>query len=64
MAVKLTSKFRVTIPKAVRDQLGIEPGTKFEVVARERGRITLIPSFPRRRESSQRRNEIKEVRFG
>ena len=41
MAVKVTRKGQVTIPKAVRDDLGIKPGSKVEFELAEDGRIVL-----------------------
>lgn len=42
MSVAVTSKGQVTIPKRVRDLLGIEPGTKVEFRANDAGEIVLI----------------------
>jgi antitoxin PrlF len=39
MAVKVTRKGQVTIPKAVRDHLGIKPGSKVEFELAEDRRI-------------------------
>ena len=41
-AVTLSSKFQVVIPLAVRNQLGLQAGQKFQVIALE-GRVELIP---------------------
>ena len=42
MSTTVTSKGQVTIPKPVRDLLGIEPGTKVEFRANEKGEIVLV----------------------
>lgn len=42
MSVAVTSKGQVTIPKPVRDLLGIEPGTKVEFRANDAGEIVLM----------------------
>jgi AbrB family looped-hinge helix DNA binding protein len=47
----LTSKGQVTIPKAVRDALGIETGDRIEFVATERG-FLLVPA----------KRELRELR--
>jgi antitoxin PrlF len=41
MSVTVTSKGQVTIPKAVRDRLGINPGSKVEFEITEDGRALL-----------------------
>jgi AbrB family looped-hinge helix DNA binding protein len=41
MAVQVTSKGQVTIPKRVRDLLGIRPGTAVEFHVDRDGRVTL-----------------------
>jgi antitoxin PrlF len=38
---RVTSKGQVTIPKRIRDHLGLEPGSEVEFVLGEGGRITL-----------------------
>lgn len=38
----MTSKGQLTIPKDVRDQLGIEPGTRFFVTVRN-GQVVAMP---------------------
>ena len=42
MATTLTSKGQVTIPKRVRDLLGIEPGSTVDFERAEDGRIVLV----------------------
>jgi antitoxin PrlF len=39
----LTSKGQITIPKRLRDRLGLEPGDVFEVSADDRGQVVLRP---------------------
>jgi antitoxin PrlF len=41
MSTAVTSKGQVTIPKAVRELLGIEPGTQVEFHRNEAGEIVL-----------------------
>ena len=41
MTVRVTTKGQVTIPKHVRDRLGIRPGTKVEFEVAEDGRAYL-----------------------
>ena len=42
MATTVTSKGQVTIPKPVRDRLGIEPGSAVEFELTVDGRIVLV----------------------
>jgi AbrB family looped-hinge helix DNA binding protein len=42
MAVKVTSKGQVTIPKAVREYLGIEPGSVVSFRRAEDGSVMLV----------------------
>lgn len=44
-AVKLSPKYQVVIPPAIRQAFGLKPGQKFEVIVYE-GRITLVPVGP------------------
>ena len=45
MTVRVTTKGQVTIPKHVRDRLGIRPGTKVEFEVAEDGRAYLRPCW-------------------
>lgn len=40
----LTSKGQITIPKAIRDSLGLEPGDKVDFVLEADGRVILRPA--------------------
>ncbi len=42
---RVTSKGQVTIPKEIRDELGLEPGSQVEFV-RENGRVVLRRRIP------------------
>ena len=42
MAAKVTSKGQVTIPKAVRDLLGINPGNRVDFQRAPDGRVVLV----------------------
>lgn len=39
----LTSKGQITLPKEVRDQLGLRPGVKFECFVDRDGQVVLVP---------------------
>jgi AbrB family looped-hinge helix DNA binding protein len=43
--VTVSPKFQITIPKRVRERLGIKPGQKMQMVV-DNGRIQLIPILP------------------
>ncbi len=43
--VKVSPKFQVVIPRAIRKSLGLEPGQKIQVIQYE-DRIELIPVKP------------------
>lgn len=45
--VTISPEFQITIPKGIRDQLGLLPGQKFQAIAYG-GRIELIPFRPAR----------------
>ena len=44
-AVTVSSRFKVVIPRAIRESLGIQPGQKFQAIQYE-NRIELIPVKP------------------
>ncbi|MFK7602042.1 AbrB/MazE/SpoVT family DNA-binding domain-containing protein [Deinococcus sp. SM5_A1] len=48
ISATMTSKGQVTVPKAVRDQLGLEAGKKLDFILRG-GEVVLRPQRPRRR---------------
>ncbi len=43
MVIKLSSKGQLVIPKLLRDNLQLEPGSEFEVQANDQGQILLTP---------------------
>ena len=43
MAVRLSTKGQLVIPKAIRDAMGLEAGTEFDIRVESEGRITLVP---------------------
>ena len=51
MTAKVTSKGQVTIPKLVRDRLGIEPGSAVEFELGVDGQVVLTKVGARRRRS-------------
>ena len=48
MAVKVSSKYQVVIPEKVRSQLGLQPGTQVDVIAK--GGVAYIVPVPTVRE--------------
>lgn len=52
MATTLTSKGQVTIPKAIRDYLGIKAGAKLDFKVARGGNVVVTPSRPRRRRTA------------
>jgi antitoxin PrlF len=59
MSTTLTAKGQVTIPKKIRDVLGLAPGSAVEFNVDERGRIVICkagerPSHPNRRDRFDR----------
>ncbi|AUX10754.1 AbrB family transcriptional regulator [Halalkaliarchaeum desulfuricum] len=52
----MTSKGQVTIPKRIRDELGLSAGTKVEFVLDEDGTIRVRPKEP----PLQRLRDVKE----
>lgn len=60
MSTTVTSKGQVTIPKRVRDALGLKPGSKVEIGVEMPGAATLRPAGKLRR--SEVRKGIEKVR--
>ena len=54
MSTRVTSKGQVTIPKKVRDHLGIKPGTAVRFEPTEDGRAVLTTAGPRKVPPRQR----------
>lgn len=54
MAHQVTVKGQVTIPKRVRDHLGIKPGSGVEFAVDDRGEVVLRKAGPRSRPASRR----------
>ena len=52
MPTSVTSKGQVTIPKAVRDYLGIAPGSRVSFERTPDGRVELVPEDGARRPSA------------
>ncbi len=48
MSTTLTSKGQVTVPKPIRDALGLTPGATVEFVLNEAGDVTLRPAKTRK----------------
>ena len=44
MSTTVTTKGQVTIPKSVRDHLGIHPGSKVDFRRMDDGQIVLVPA--------------------
>lgn len=51
MATRVTSKGQVTIPKRVRDYLGLTPGTPVEFDLSDDGRVIVRAAVPTERRS-------------
>jgi AbrB family looped-hinge helix DNA binding protein len=46
MESAITSKGQATIPKAVRDLLGLKPGDRVRFFVQPDGRVALLPKLP------------------
>jgi len=60
MVTTVTSKGQVTVPKRVRDALGLKPGSKVEIGVQSNGVATLKPVGKRAKSDIYRR--IEKVR--
>lgn len=47
MAATVTAKGQITIPKRVRDALGVKPGSKIEFKPLEDGHIAIVKQGPK-----------------
>jgi antitoxin PrlF len=47
MPATVTTKGQITIPKAVREALGVKPGSKVEFEALEDGHIAIVKQGPK-----------------
>lgn len=54
MATRVTSKGQVTIPKSVRDALGLRPGASVDFILNDAGRFELQPVRASRRKTQGR----------
>ena len=69
MATQVTSKGQVTIPKPVRDHLGVRPGSSVEfavgadgqIVVRKSGGTTAVSRFERMRGTADTRLTTDEI---
>jgi AbrB family looped-hinge helix DNA binding protein len=62
MAHTVTSKGQVTIPKRVREQLGIQPGSAVAFELTESGEVVLRPVAAGRRRAPAARSRIAKLR--
>ena len=62
MNTLVTSKGQVTIPKKVRDHLGIKPGTAVRFEPTADGRAVLTKAEPRRTTSPRKRSRFAALR--
>ncbi|MFQ3318082.1 MAG: antitoxin PrlF [Natronomonas sp.] len=56
----VTSKGQVTIPKEIRDRLGIESGTEVEFEVQEDGSVTIRPKKPAMERLQDIRKQLSE----
>jgi AbrB family looped-hinge helix DNA binding protein len=54
MASAITQKGQVTLPKKVRDYLGVAPGSMVEFVLGKEGQVMVVPAVPTRRSPNSR----------
>ena len=59
--VKIKSKFQVTLPSGLRDQIGLDVGDLLEAKV-ERGRITLTPKSLIDRELAEALEDVRQGR--
>ena len=62
MSTTVTSKGQVTIPKKVRDYLGIRPGTSVDFLPEPGGRVMLVKQAAAARGGKRRRSRFEAIR--
>ncbi len=62
MSTTLTSKGQVTIPKAIRDLLGLKAGCAVDFVVAEDGRVVLSPARQERTSGARRDSRFARLR--
>lgn len=60
MATRVTSKGQITIPKHIREALGLEPGSRVEFDVDDQGRVVLQPA--RARQAPSRKDRFESAR--
>jgi len=61
-ATTITSKGQVTIPKAVRDSLGLKPGSKVEIALDGWGQAVVTPCKRKRVDKDDYMKRLEKVR--
>ena len=59
--VTLTSKGQLTIPRALRDALGLAPGARLQASIDRQGRLVLVPSLHEPEELFRHRPRVSRV---
>ncbi len=62
MSTTLTAKGQVTIPKKIRDALGLAPGSAVEFDVDQQGRIVIRKANGKRHRSIRRFDHLERVR--
>ena len=62
MSTTLTSKGQVTIPKRIRDALGLLPGTAVDFSVNAGGEVVIHPAPPRKGARAARTDRFDRVR--
>ena len=62
MSTTLTAKGRVTVPKKIRDVLGLAPGTAVDFDVDEHGRIVICKASEKPSRPIRRRDRFDRVR--
>lgn len=62
MSTTLTAKGQVTIPKKIRDLLGLAPGSAVEFEVDEQGRIVICKAGEKPMRASRRRDRFDRAR--